>query len=122
MKAVIIKTDRTKEIVEFEPGESYPMLRDAVGGLIECVSLRTRGLDMWVNEEGKFMGFYQNPIANALWEEEYGLTDVMMGDVIITGGADEEGDTIGLNDTELAEIMEYKREIVQLGLPVDGEQ
>jgi hypothetical protein len=118
MKAVLIKMNGTKEVVEFERGQSYDMLREAVGGLFQPVALPSKKVDMWVNEEGKFMEhLFQNPIGTALWAEDYGLTDVIIGDIIITGGADEEGDTIGLNDTELSEIMAFDRVLIYPGLP-----
>jgi hypothetical protein len=47
-KAVIISTEGHKSVVEFEFGKSYQILSDAVGGMIECVSLKDA--DLWCNE------------------------------------------------------------------------
>lgn len=110
-KAVVIKTDGTKEVVEFEIGNSYDLLSASVGGWIECVSLRTRNADMWVNEEGKLNGLPQNPHATALWVEEYGTTDIIVGNIIITGGVDNEGETLGLSDEQVSDFMGYSRQI-----------
>ena len=107
-KAVIIKVDGTKSVAEFEVGDSYTLLKDTVGGLIECVTLRDKNFaDMWLNEEGKLLNFEVNPIATALWEDMYGTTDYICGDVIITGNADDEGETLGLSDEEVSYFLTY---------------
>lgn len=113
MKAVRINTDGTKTIVEFTNETCYTVLSEAVGGLIECVTLRDKAgvPDMWLNENGKFSGLDQNPTATALWVDMYDLTDVIMGDVVITGGADEEGYTLGLSDEQVEFFMNYDRQI-----------
>jgi hypothetical protein len=114
-QAVIIKTDGTKSVVEFEVGDSYALISQAVGGWIEVVGLIKRQADLWVNEEGKIDGLPQNPIATSLFMEEYGQTDVIVGNVIITGGTDENGDTLGLTPEQVDNFINYDREIWKLG-------
>ena len=109
-KAVIITTDGTKSVVEFNERTSYETLSKAVGGYIECVSMRN-GLDMWCNEEGKLTGLPQNPTATAIWNDSYGDTDVIVGNVIFTFGVDEDGNTLGLSDEQIKELMEYDRQV-----------
>lgn len=70
-------------------------LQEAVGGLIQAVDLTPR-LTMWCNEEGKLMGLPVNPVATAMWTRYFGETDVIVGDVVFTGGSDEEGETTAL--------------------------
>ena len=113
MKAVRIDTDGTKTIVEFNNDTCYDVLSSAVGGMIECVTLHDKPNqpDMWLNENGKNIGLDQNPTATALWVDMYDLTDVIMGDVVITGGADEEGYTLGLSDEQVEFFMNYDRAI-----------
>jgi hypothetical protein len=106
MKAVVIRTDNSKQVVEFTNDTSYKTLSEAVGGYIECVYLHNRNLDLWLNEEGKITGLPVNPKATGLWMEMYGLTDMIVGDVIITGTADEEGYTTGLTDEEVTQLLE----------------
>ena len=115
-KAVIITTQGEKSIVEFEKGNSYNLLRDTVGGLIQCVTLpHILGcVDMWLNEEGKVIGLPQNPIATALWDDLYPDTDFMVGDIILTQ-SDDEGDTIGLTDEQVQFFMSYTRNLTLLG-------
>lgn len=106
-KALIVRTDGSREIVEFEVGNSYETLKTAVNGWIECVHLPSFGVDMWVNEEGKLIRLPLNYHGSALWAKEYGATDLMVGDIILTGGADDEGETLGLTDTQLNNLMNY---------------
>jgi hypothetical protein len=97
MRAIAINTKSEISEHHFERGESYDLLSDSVGGMIECVSLSDK-IDMWINEEGKVYNFDLNPLATAIWEHKYGKTDIIVGDVILTGGVDEEGETLGLSD------------------------
>ena len=117
--AVIIRTDGSRDTAEFELGKSYNLLSGTVGGLIECITLTKHNADMWANENGKYECEFQNPIATALWAEMYGTTDVIMGDVVITGGSDDEGETLGLTNEQIKFFMEYDNNLVQLALPTN---
>lgn len=113
-KAVIINTNGSKSIVEFEAGNSYDLLSGAVGGWIECVSLVSKNADLWLNEEGKLDGLPQNPIGTALWTDEYGFTDIIVGNIIITGGVDNEGETLGLTDEQVNYFMNYDSQLYSI--------
>ncbi len=106
-KALIIRTHGAREIVEFEVGNSYDTIKNAVGGWIECVHLPSFGADLWVNEEGKLLGLPHNAFGSVLWAKEYGHTDFISGDLIITGGADDEGETLGISDEQLEGVLGY---------------
>jgi hypothetical protein len=106
MKALHIKTDGKVSILNFDKDTCYKTLSDAVGGLIECVAL-AKDIDMWVNEEGKNMGLDFNPHATRLFVHAFGVTDPIAGDVIVTGGADDEGETLGLSDERIDEITHF---------------
>ena len=80
-------------------------LQEAVGGLIQAVDLRPT-LTMWCNEEGKLTGLPINPVATAMWTRYFGETDVIVGDVVFTGGCDEEGETTALLPDDLKNIEE----------------
>lgn len=107
MKAVAITTDGVRTVVEFEPGKSYEPIKTAVEGWIECVHLPKYGCDMWVNEEGKIIGLPYNPLGSMLWAEHYGVTDAIVGNIIITGGVDREGETLGLSDEQVAYFLAF---------------
>jgi hypothetical protein len=103
--ALRINTDFTTEVLDLET-ESYEQLRDAVGGLIQCVDLRD-DLTIWVNEEGKLInGMQPNVIATHMWSKSFGPTDVIMGNAVFTGGTDEEGDNVALSPVWLAQLEE----------------
>jgi hypothetical protein len=112
--ALVIKTDGTKEIILFTEDTFLKRAQGVVGGLIQLVPLGKMSVDLYLNEEGKLNGLPQNPIATALWSEEYGLTDYIVGDVIITGGVNSEGETIGLTNGQLATLYDYNRQIEML--------
>jgi hypothetical protein len=106
MKALHIKTDGKVKVLEFTNDTCYKTLSGAVGGLIECVAL-AKDIDMWVNEEGKVFGLDLNPHATRLFQNTFGFIDPIAGDVIITGGADDEGETLGLSDESIDEITNF---------------
>ena len=103
-KALIVRTDTTHEVVEFEVGNSYNLIREAVGGWIECVHIAPYGVDVWLNAEGKLINLPYNLVGQRLWVSAYGATDVIVGDIVVTGGADEDGETLGLTDEQLNDI------------------
>ena len=117
-RAVIIRTTGERAVVGFNKGDSYDLLSKTVGGLIELVRLTEHNADMWVNEEGKYSGLTQNPIATALWADMYATTDLIMGNVIITAD-DGEGETVGLSDDQVKFFMDYDKNVIYMGQPTD---
>jgi len=109
-KAVIISTDGEKSVVEFEFGKSYELLSNAVGGMIECVSLKDA--DLWCNENGIAEGLELNMIASAIYSEAFNASNPILGNVIITGSVDEEGETLGLTDKQVAYWLEYNKKVI----------
>lgn len=110
-KVISIRTDNTVEIHQVESIE-YETLSTAVNGMIELVSI-SEDIDMWLNEEGKFIGLEPNVIATILFYRAFSRFDLVMGDVIITGGSDDEGKTIGLSDESIIDIMTMLQEGIQ---------
>jgi hypothetical protein len=53
-------------------------------------------LTLWCNEEGKLIGLTPNVIGTHLYEKNFAVKDVIMGDIVFTGGTDDEGDNLGL--------------------------
>jgi len=114
MKAVIIRANNSRELVEFTKETSYGMIKAAVDGIFDCVSLPNYGVDMWCNDEGQIIGLDPNEFASDLYLKHYpwllkGLSPsiyqyAIRGDVIITGMGDEEGYTMGLTDQQ-AEML-----------------
>lgn len=109
-KAVIIRTDGTTETIDLSTDE-LAQLQGAVGGWVEAIDLND-SLTMWVNEEGKLTGLPHNPGAQRYWDSAFGPgTDFIVGNAVLTGGIDGEGDTIGLDDATVQALSEL-REIV----------
>ena len=100
-KALIIKADFGFE----ETGTELKELQSAVDGYIEAIDLNN-DLTMWVNEEYLLRNEFEvNPLASALFAS-IGGTRPIFGDVVITGGTDPEGYTLGLTANDLADLKE----------------
>jgi hypothetical protein len=109
--ALRINTDFTTEILDLEV-DSLEQLQGAVGGLVQAVDLYDN-LTLWCNEEGKLInGMQPNIIGTHMWEKSFGMTDIIMGDVVFTGGTDDEGDNLALPypwQLQLEELAEKLR-------------
>ena len=107
-KALAITTLGEATIIDLNEG-SLEKLQTAVGGYVQAIDL-CEGVTMWCNEEGKMMSLPHNPFGQAFWEtafpvSEFGRTDYIVGDIVLTGGADNEGDTLGLTSEEIDELL-----------------
>jgi hypothetical protein len=77
---------------------SLKIMQDSVGGLIQPVGIADN-LVMWVNEEFVFMPELElNPIASSMFEA-VGGTYPIHGNVVFTGGLDEDGYSAGLDNS-----------------------
>ena len=106
---LIIETDGSMYI-DSDSAITLDFLQKQVGGWVEVVALPNESNDtedvvLCVNEEGKYSGLAVNKLATELWVRSYGKTDVIMGNVVITGGTDEEGETLGLSDAKALDLM-----------------
>ena len=117
-KAVVISTDGHKGVVEFEFGKSYELLSNAVGGMIECVGLKDA--DLWCNENGIAEGLELNMIASAIYSEAFNASNPILGNVIITGSVDAEGETLGLTDEQVAHWLEYNKKVIPTAYLMSG--
>ena len=120
MKALKISTDNAREVVEFDNTTSYETIKSAVGGWIELIRIPSLNVDMWINEEGKLTNEpIQNPTGTALWVENYGEIDVIIGDIIFTGGTDNSGSTVGLSDAQLDALLNYDKLVTVKNLNIE---
>jgi hypothetical protein len=100
------KCDSVGTEVEFTDNTVLEVLQKAVSGYIESVYL-TPDLIMWVNEEGKLKHLPLNIRATQQYVQAVGSiigSDVIVGDVIFTGGVNREGNTKGLNDRQISNL------------------
>lgn len=117
-KAVIITTEGTKSVVDFDFGNSYQILSDAVGGMIECVGLKDA--DVWCNENGIAEGLPLNMIASAIYSDAFNSSNAILGNVIITGSCDDEGETLGLTDEQVAYWLDYDKKVIPTAYLLSG--
>jgi len=117
-KAVAISTDGHKGVVEFEFRKSYELLSNTVGGMIECVGLKDA--DLWCNENGIAEGLELNMIASAIYSEAFNASNPILGNVIITGGVDAEGETLGLTDEQVAYWLGYDKKVIPTAYLMSG--
>lgn len=107
-QAVIIKTTGERKTVDLEdPSKSeLSIMQEVVGGWVEPVDVAD-GMTLWCNEEGKIQGLPSNyPAMQSTSAGEFLMPgDVIAGDVIITGGTDDEGDTLGLTEDQVSALM-----------------
>lgn len=102
--AVLIDTDGGISWTDIgQPEAHLQLLQTLVGGWVQAVDL-TPDLTLWVNEEGKLNGLPVNEAATRVWKAVYGPTDVIVGPAVLTGGADEDGELVGLTRAGLGRL------------------
>jgi hypothetical protein len=86
------------------------ILQREVDGYVECLAIgdattSEAGVDMWLNEEGKFRDdFHQNDRAMLLAFNHFGpLGDVIVGPVVL-GRTNSEGETTALSEDDITAI------------------
>lgn len=83
------------------PEGSLKVLQGAVGGWVQAIDLSDR-LTMWLNEEGKLDGLIPNDFATQMFCRRFGEgTDIIVGNIVLTGGTDDEGETLGLTQEQV---------------------
>ncbi|GAP61340.1 hypothetical protein AHiyo1_50330 [Arthrobacter sp. Hiyo1] len=98
-----VDTEQPLRIVEIPESESLAQLQALVEGYVECIDLQ-HGVTSWLNEEGKLTGLQYNPRSQRLYLEAYGPADILVGPAVLTGGADDQGSTLGLSDAQLDHV------------------
>lgn len=106
------------EVVDIDDDAKLEGFQAAVGGWIEA-AIMPEPFDAYINEDGKGLELLPNTPATELWkrgcrEQELSRIpgDYLAGNVVITGGIDDDGETVGLTDEQVAQL------ISALALPV----
>ncbi len=104
------------ELKEQEIGNGLEHLQKIVGGYIEIPFLsqkfRDNGIDVIINEEGKLINGLKAEIA-IVNEKQGNILDIVYGNCIFASH-DDEGETIGLNDTQIRIVTEELETIIEL--------
>ena len=115
------------------PIDSYEDINRNVGGYIELVSIWSGRVTMYVNEEGLLKGLPRNARASRLrdqgqpktpwnghpgdyWKYQHGLDLALVGDALLLGPPDGEGNDTGITDKHIKNAMMmigYKPEAIQ---------
>ena len=102
--ALVIGMDESLEVIDLDaPEGSLKVLQNAVDGYVQAIDLN-RDLTMWANEEGKLEGMMTNSIATAIFQARFGMVDIIVGNAVLTGGVDDEGETIGLTEPQVEQL------------------
>jgi hypothetical protein len=111
VEALIIQADGTYEVRQVD--QDLATYRGIVGGYIEPVD--AEGAILWCNEEAKIHGLPTNLMATFLWwqlnPDMEGL-DELRGTVMVTGPADEAGDSTPI----LPPVLDHFRKMVAIKL------
>jgi hypothetical protein len=83
-------------------------LKAQVDGWIELVPVRGTTINMYLNEEGKLEGLPFNELASRIaWRtRSVSQSDAIVGNVVLVGAIDDEGDDTGLEDEAIKWIEE----------------
>ncbi len=106
--AVVITPKMESNTIDIE-GDELSKLQGAVDGYIEAVVL-AEDVVMWVNEEFVFRPDLQPNLIGSAFYSEIGGTRPIFGSIVITGGTDPEGYTIGLSQDDVDQLMSMVEE------------
>lgn len=101
--AIVIPHDNAPELARVTHEESLKFLQGKVGGYIEAVYSDDGRTTFFCHDEAKFPEDWRDRInepATLLWwilNPAARNVDVLVGNVIVTGGADNNGDTLSVN-------------------------
>lgn len=103
MRALKITTDG-EVVVNDNFSGSLEDVQAAVGGYIEVAPTSIPGVIAYVNEEGKLQQLPINAAATAMLK--YPDYDFVVGDMLLVGAPDENGDDTDVPDSALDDILE----------------
>lgn len=113
MKVLVLSNG---ELKVREIGNSLEDLQKIVGGYIEIPFLSCKfcdnGIDIIINEEGKLIEGLKPEIA-IVDEEKGNILDIVYGNCIFASH-NEEGETIGLNETQIQIVTEELETVIEL--------
>jgi hypothetical protein len=107
IKALRVRADGSLQRVDLEAGAEgdhlQSMYREIGCNLVDCVGLRA-DLDLWLDDEGKLKDNWEVNLAASALLQRHGIPDLVAGTALLTGGADEEGYTLGISDETASDV------------------
>jgi hypothetical protein len=111
--ALKVRVNGQTEVMDIS-GDTLSALQSAVGGLVEVVNMKW-GVNVWMDEEGKLKNYRVNKFGTMLYWETYAITsddydygrDLIVGDIVLTGKDDEDGNVLSLTDAEIEHWTKY---------------
>jgi hypothetical protein len=100
-----MSTDGAVQVIPFVD-QQLKTLQTAVGGYVEPVALGP-DLMMWVNEDGKMTRLPFNQAATSIFIKHRGGSDYIVGQVVFTGGTDDDGNSLGLTEAQIQQLKTY---------------
>ena len=102
-KALKVSAELATEVIDLDaPQGSLKVLQDAVGGFIQPIGVGN--VELVINEEGKIFDLPYNEYGTRILRKAYSTDDYIVGDIVVTGGVDDEGEWIGLTDEQVTQF------------------
>ena len=107
-KALRVLVDGTVEELDLDSAEgSLKVLQNGVkfdehdvSPLVQAIDI-SDDLTMWCHEEGKILGHPHNDTGSLIFRGKFGGLDYIVGNIVLTGGVDDEGDTLGIPEGQV---------------------
>jgi hypothetical protein len=107
MKAIAITTNGEIAFIEMNESDSmYEKMKNFIGGWAEAVGLKNLG-HMYVNEDGKRLDLPINHMATAVYSAFTGISDIIVGNVMIFGMPDDEGQETSVSEELISIFAKY---------------
>ena len=103
--AVKLSVEGNIEVIPFVENQ-LKILQSAVGGYFEAITLAP-DLVMWVNEEGRMKELPFNQAATSIAMKHVPGIGFIVGTAVFTGGADDNGDTLGISEGQINQLKVY---------------
>lgn len=121
IKGIVIPANEDQPITVLDYEQSdIDAIQNVVGGYFEAVEAPDADLTFWINEEGKFISVPPNRRATSLlWAVNPAWInhDILMGDVLLSGGADAHGNTKSVPADILQMMFDSRKFRVEFKLP-----
>ncbi|MFD8406030.1 DUF3846 domain-containing protein [Streptomyces anulatus] len=115
--ALILRTDGSFEVIDWPKENHLPILYKGIGCThVDAVDISPR-LSMWIDDSGLINGSPVNRAATILYAIHQEPHQHYHGDVIITGGVDREGETLGLTNNEVASLIDFHLTFIPFRIP-----